>query len=313
MLVRTALPLSVLLLLALPPLLACNSTGGDTQKTDKSGANPQQAHDEAPQKVAGQADKHESEPPDTKVADPRKPAPSVTWSCLCYMHKIDRDREVMTACRPTAEECEKLESKTAKGSRTIVAGSLSRACREIEAAHHPADVLGERDMWSASSKPGSYILAGFCPLKMLPGDPMTADSFDTAIGPLKLGIPSEAVIKALGPPESKGKAQVEPATGDTLQTWSYESQGLILTMALNDDNAALSDVLVQAPSTLKTREGIGIGSNFKKAAATYSRAIAPEEQQFDRNVLIIGSIYGGLFLTNKKGVVSEIFLGAGAE
>ncbi len=318
---RTALPLSALLLLPLSTLPACSSESGSTAQADKSGVpaksaqNPPKA---AADKAAADADAvaekiadNSPAPPDTAEDD--KPVPSVTWSCLCYYHKVDGGREAMTACRPTTQECKKLESRTAKGSRTIIAGSLTRACREIGAAAHPADVLGKRDLWRASSKPGSYVLAGLCPLKMLPDNPMTADSFQTAIGPLDLGIPDEAVIAALGPPESKGEASVEPATGDTLQTWSYESQGLTLTMALDNDNAVLSDVLVKAPSTLKTREGIGIGSSFKEARSLYSRALAPEEEQFNHNVLVVGSIYGGLFVTKKKGLVSELFLGAGAE
>ena len=315
----TVLPLAALLLFALPALPACNSESSGEAQADQRGALSKPDQSDPPKAagnthdVAEQSAEQSPDAPDTKTADVQEPVPSVTWSCLCYYHKIDGGREPITACRPTPQECEKLESRTNRGSRTIVKGSLTRACREIGKSTHPADLLRERDSWKASSKPGSYILAGFCPLIMLPGDPMKAESFATAIGPLELGMPGEAVSAALGPPESKGKAAVEPATGDTLQTWSYENQGLTLTMAVGGDSVILSDVLVKAPSTLKTREGIGIGSSFKEARTIYSGALAPKDEQFDRNVMIVGSIYGGLFVTKKKGVVSELFLGAGAE
>lgn len=310
---------SLAALLALPTLPACNSENSGEAPADKPGSqaaadqnDPPKAadntHDVAPQNAEQSPDT-----PDTKPADVEEPVPSVAWSCLCYYRRIDGGREPIAACRPTTQECEKLESRTREGSRTIIANSLSHACREIGNSIHPADLLGNRDSWRASSKPGSYILPGLCPLKLLPGEVMTAENFDTTIGPLALGISGKAVIKALGPPESKGKTAVEPATGDMLQDWSYESQGLKLTMSHSGNNVNLSDVLVKAPSTLKTREGIGIGSSFKEARTVYSSALASEDEQFDPNVLVVGSIYGGLFVTKKKGVVSELFLGAGAE
>jgi len=232
---------------------------------------------------------------------------------LCYARRVGAGQEILTSCRPSAEECKKLESRAIKGSRTIVAGTLSRACREIGEAGHPADLLGERENWTASSKVGSFILKGLCPLKDLPGTQMTVDDFETSIGPLSTGMRGRAVVQALGRPETKGKKTVEGATGDTIQYWNYDSQGLWLKMAVGGGAAVLTDINVGDVSKLKTREGVGIGSQLSEAKSIYSSAISSDYNGDSDDTLVVGSVYWGLFLTHEDGVVSSMFYGTGAE
>lgn len=69
--------------------------------------------------------------PDQTPVEPSLPA-SATWWCTCFSEQgADSQREI-TACRPSQAACLRLESAArGGGSRTIIGGSLSRACERV--------------------------------------------------------------------------------------------------------------------------------------------------------------------------------------
>ena len=78
--------------------------------------------------------------------------------------------------------------------------------------------------------------------------------------------------------------------------------------------APANRLTITAPSTLKTRKDIGIGSPRQAVLAAYGKLRDPEAPSGDdAEVFIAGSIYGGVFFTFEADKVREIFLGAGAE
>ena len=57
--------------------------------------------------------------------------------------------------RPTAVACQKLEKRVKTGSKSIVAGSLSRRCTHVTGVH-PEKTLGGTDLWLPSAHSGSF-------------------------------------------------------------------------------------------------------------------------------------------------------------
>jgi hypothetical protein len=139
---------------------------------------------------------------------------------------------------------------------------------------------------------------------------------DEVIGGLKYGSPAEDVIKLLGEPSKRGRIEEEGATGYYVQKWDYKGQGLSMFMAADKRKGPqrLYTLTVSAPSTLKTRFGIGIGSSRKEVLAAYGKMRDPEMPSGDADdSFIAGSIYGGVFFDFTADKVTRIFLGAGAE
>ena len=139
---------------------------------------------------------------------------------------------------------------------------------------------------------------------------------DEVIGGLRHGQPAEEVVKLFGEPSGRGRTAMEEATGDYIQTWTYKDAGLAIDMAASTRKGPqrVSRLTITAPSTLKTRKDIGIGSPRQAVLAAYGKLRDPEDPSGDdAEVFIAGSIYGGVFFTFEADKVREIFLGAGAE
>ena len=136
------------------------------------------------------------------------------------------------------------------------------------------------------------------------------------IGELEIGTPAAVVVEKHGEPKKKDRIEMQEATGDYVQTWSYPDQGLTLGMYSDSRKSAqtIGAITIKAPSTLTTKLGVGIGSPRKVVLDAYGKMRDPEFPSGDKEeVFLAGSIYGGIFFTFKKDKVSEIFLGAGAE
>ncbi len=144
--------------------------------------------------------------------------------------------------------------------------------------------------------------------------------------PLAIGMTVSEVEAALGPPDKRPALQSEAATGDFVASWTWKRQGISLTLrgsSESDAEPTVRSIRLQKPSPFRTAKGVGIGSTREEILAAYgayqeeeSPADAPEgmgEMDPDPNVLVIGSIYGGLIFHFENNRVSWLFLGAGAE
>lgn len=241
------------------------------------------------------------------------------WWCTCYARKTATGNEPVTACRSKQDECHDLERTVANGkSDDIIARSVTHACREIQAAH-PGDALGTRDAWKPSKKPGAWLSTGACHISgpSNPEDAQPPDEIELVdqIGEFDTGVAADQVVAKLGEPTKKGRIELEEATGNYLQTWTYP-EGLSITMAADKRKGPqrINSITIKAPSPLKTKKGLGIGATRADVLKHYGKVRAPENEPEDQDLFIAGSIYGGLFFTfDKQGKVTEIFLGAGAE
>jgi hypothetical protein len=133
-------------------------------------------------------------------------------------------------------------------------------------------------------------------------------------GKLKLGLSREAVTQLLGRPASRTPETLEAATGDYIQMWKYPRLGVTLKMGSSERHRnalQVSTIEVEAPSRLVTARGVSIGSRAEDARRLYQKEIDKETSRPD--LIVAGSIYGGLMFTIKNGRVTRMFLGAGAE
>jgi hypothetical protein len=74
---------------------------------------------------------------------------------------------------------------------------------------------------------------------------------------------------------------------------------------------SIESITVTAPSTLTTKQGIGIGSTEQEVMRIYKPYWNREESGHE--TFVAGSIYGGLIFNLEGGQVTRIFLGAAAE
>lgn len=92
------------------------------------------------------------------------------------------------------------------------------------------------------------------------------------LGNLRLGMTSEGIIKILGNPLTQSSRELEHCTGAYHQDWKYPNQGLVLTLISDTQDGAptLERIVAEAPSTLKTKRGIGIGSSWNAVQQAYA-------------------------------------------
>ncbi|MFY0536962.1 hypothetical protein [Nannocystis pusilla] len=253
------------------------------------------------------------------------PAPAdaqVRWWCACYSRVGPTPA---TACRKAEADCKGLERKArGAGSSAIVPGSLTHVCREL-VAEHPGDLLGTREQWKPSDRPGAWVSFGAC---LLPGPPDAGagDGEPTEelssildreqLGELKIGLPAAELTRLLGAPARRSRAELSEATGSYVQQWSWPDKGLELSLDAADKRGpyALAAIRAVAPCALRTTRGIGLGDGYKAVETAYLADRDPEEEQ-DELSFVAGSVYSGVIFTfdAERGKVSEIFFGAAAE
>lgn len=122
------------------------------------------------------------------------------------------------------------------------------------------------------------------------------------------------VLKHLGKPEKKSKAELWGADGLIHQQWFYKKKGIAVDFVKEDKSGPgeAYSVSISAPSAKKTSRGIGIGSAQQEVLKAYAAEINREESDLPETV-VAGSIYGGVVFTMKNGKVVSIFIGAAAE
>jgi len=148
------------------------------------------------------------------------------------------------------------------------------------------------------------------------GEEGEVNAHNEALGGLRRTSSQEDVLAALGKPEKVAGPEEEMATGDILWTWDYPSKGISISMAESSGPSALrlSSMSMQAPSRLKTKLGIGIGSPLREVLTIYKDCIADVSMNYDEETqLLVGSPYDGLWIAGTKGGnVTSLGLG-GAE
>ncbi len=135
------------------------------------------------------------------------------------------------------------------------------------------------------------------------------------IGGLRLGQPEAELAGQLRCAVVKSKEILEAASGEVVQNWRYADCGVVLKMssARRGGKKRVAAITVTAPSTLKTAQGIGIGSTEQEVLKAYGRFQDQDGATRAGEQFVAGSIFDGLILTFGKGQVSEMFLGAAAE
>lgn len=178
-----------------------------------------------------------------------------------------------------------------------------------------AGIYAEGERTTTRHRPGSTIHT----ISVFGGNIMA----DGRIGGLRIGSSADEVTaiaeaEKLGLP-AKGEDVVWEAIGQAVQTWKYAAGGLSVDMASDQPGGpkTVFSITLEGPSTLKTGEGIGIGSlknDVVKAYEGFPTEAGEAEGLFQgQDVHLVGSIYGGMVFTFNDGKVSRIFLGASAE
>jgi hypothetical protein len=135
-----------------------------------------------------------------------------------------------------------------------------------------------------------------------------------SLGTLKLGQGTDAIVKALGKPASKGKDVEWEAIGEWVQEWHFPKQGLTLAMTSEKKGGAktILSITAESPCQLATSRGIQIGSTEAKVAKAY-RDVQNKEEGEPGKLFVAGSVYGGVMFHLAGGKVIQIFIGAAAE
>lgn len=145
----------------------------------------------------------------------------------------------------------------------------------------------------------------------IPGDKPDNES----LGDIRLGQSYSEILTLLGNPEAIANTGEWAADGLMHEDWVWEKKGILAGMAWEKTQGETSKVIfsitAMAPCTLKTKRGMGIGSNYAEVLETYKKDIDPEAT--GKTQITVGSIYGGIIFTFDNGKVSRIFLGAAAE
>ncbi len=134
------------------------------------------------------------------------------------------------------------------------------------------------------------------------------------IGGIYLDFPATRLPVQPKCPVKLGANQLWAADGLYHQDWDYPACGLTYNMSSNSANGIkqVFSITIKAPSRLATKRGIRIGSSEKDARKAYAQEFNASEST-PGQMLVFGSIYGGLMMTIQRGRVSEIFLGSAAE
>ena len=130
------------------------------------------------------------------------------------------------------------------------------------------------------------------------------------------GLPLESaetvIVQMLGAPDAKSPTVEEGATGDFVSNWTWPAAGVTAKMAGSSPTGpfVIRALTIAAPSTLRTVAGIGIGSTEAEIRSAYGDSVSKESTP---ELLIVGSVYGGLLASVADGKVTELFVGAAAE
>jgi hypothetical protein len=129
------------------------------------------------------------------------------------------------------------------------------------------------------------------------------------IGKLRLGMKSSEVVAAVGHPNRRS-GNSKSSDGAIWQLWEYRKLGMILLMTSPRKGAeqTLSSITIQAPSKLSTARQIAVGSSEEDVRKAYGAEI--DRENSGAEMIVAGTLKGGLVFTTSRGKVVRIFLGA---
>ena len=110
-----------------------------------------------------------TEPGKKAVPQPTTPevaVPPVEWYCACYDARLKSTgvMQTTTSCRPSRDECDRLEAMVRTSTGRYAMGPEGRSCRLVK-GKHPMDTLGGQGGWRHSDKAGSWVFPGQCMLR----------------------------------------------------------------------------------------------------------------------------------------------------
>lgn len=132
------------------------------------------------------------------------------------------------------------------------------------------------------------------------------------LGGIKIGLSALKTVELIGEPEEKSTAENWEADGETHQIWTYKKQGVSIDMGGKGIvNQVINNIKITAPCDLKTTKQIGIGSTKQAVQKAYDQSINKTNSESD--VIVAGTIYGGIIFNFEDGKVKNIFFGSSAE
>lgn len=136
---------------------------------------------------------------------------------------------------------------------------------------------------------------------------------DTLDGWLMLGVGEKIVRSRLGVPEDKGENVYWGATGTYNQEWKYPGYGITLGMESDSESGEqhVASITIFSPCEMRTAKDIGIGSDSEEIREKYVEGI--DKAFTNEEMIVVGSIYGGVIFYLEAGKVTMIFVGALAE
>ncbi|MBK9070052.1 MAG: hypothetical protein IPL79_03455 [Myxococcales bacterium] len=71
------------------------------------------------------------------------------------------------------------------------------------------------------------------------------------------------------------------------------------------------ELTIEAPSSFRTKAGVGIGSSADEVKAAYGRDLNTDDSSAE--LLVVGDLYGGAIFSIENNQVKSIFIGAAGE
>jgi hypothetical protein len=134
------------------------------------------------------------------------------------------------------------------------------------------------------------------------------------IGKLRLGLPEPEVKLIIPGKPVLGPEKLWGADGQYHQEWHYPDGGISLGMVAKKKGGikSIESITLTSPSTLQTQRGIRIGSTEAEVVKAYGPFRNAEDSR-PGELLVAGSIFGGVMFDFQQERVSRIFIGAAAE
>lgn len=133
------------------------------------------------------------------------------------------------------------------------------------------------------------------------------------IGGLGLSASESTITELVGKSDNTSTPRLWGADGEYHVHHYYDSKGLDINIIINEDESfkSIHSIAALPPCTLSTSKGIRIGSTYEDVKTAYSAYI--NQETMDEEIIIAGTVYGGVYFTFKNNLVSSIFIGATAE
>ena len=160
-------------------------------------------------------------------------------------------------------------------------------------------------------------LAALVMVGLIASAAFAAEEFDwtkESVGKLRPDLSEKEVTQIIPGKPTRGPEELWGADGAYHQEWKYPEHGITLGMVSKKKGGPQSiwSITITSPSKLHTQRGIGIGSTEAEVNKAYGRFRNAGDSR-PGELLVAGSIFGGVMFDFHQGKVSQLFIGAGAE